>query len=147
MTKRNDERTGMTAFIRYRGGVKGDSSLVDDGSGDSPLPVVLGSHRVPAGIENALYEMEVGESRELDIPAQFGYSAYLEKEAQWFPRLEIPDGYQLKIGSVLPWTNPIDGSMRAVRVVDETDDYVKIDFNHPFAGKDLEYWVELVDLR
>ena len=71
---------------------------------------------------------------------------YDEKAAQWYLRTAIKDGYSLKKGSILVWTNPEDQSQRPARVTDATQDGVKIDMNHPFAGKTLEYWVELVDL-
>ena len=53
----------------------------------------------------------------------------------------------MKGGDFLPYTDPQNGLKKLVRVIDATEDGVKIDFNHPFAGKDLEYWVELVDLK
>lgn len=142
----NQERLGRIAYIRYRGGAQGEPDLVDDRSAGEPLAVVLGDHRIPRGIEDALFDMEVGERRELVVPSELAYGVYDEKAAQWYLRTAIEDGYSLKKGSILVWTNPEDQSRRPARVTDATKDGVKIDMNHPFAGKTLEYWVELVDL-
>lgn len=141
------ERLGMTAFIRYKGGIKGDDALIDDRSEGEPLAVKLGAHMIPQGVENAILEMEVGEQRTLDIPSELGYGVYVDKDAQWYPRSLIPRGYDMKLGDILTWTNPANQIRRLVRVTEATQDAVKIDFNHPFAGKELEYWVELVDLK
>ena len=51
------------------------------------------------------------------------------------------------MGSVLVYTRPGDGFKLPARVVDETADGIKIDLNHPFAGKELKYWIKLVDLK
>lgn len=142
----NQERLGKIAYIRYRGGAQNEPDLIDDRSTGEPLAVVIGEHRIPKGIEEALCDMEVGERRTLTIPSELGYGVYDEKAAQWYLRTAIEDGYSLKKGSILVWTNSEDQSQRPALVTDTTQDGVKIDMNHPFAGKTLEYWVELVDL-
>ena len=142
----DNERLGKIAYIRYRGGAQGEPELIDDRSKGEPLAVVIGDHRIPKGIEDALFDMKIGEKRNLVIPSELGYGVYDDKAAQWYLRTAIEDGYSLERGSILVWTNPENQSQRPARVTDVTKDGVKIDMNHPFAGKTLEYWVELVDL-
>ncbi len=139
------DRIGRTAYIRYRGGAQG-VDLVDDRSSGEPLSVVIGNGRVPPGVEEALYDMEVGESRTIEVPSEKGYGAYNVNAVQWYPRSILDKGYELRIGSVVVWNNPEDRVQRPGRVVEETKDAVKIDLNHPFAGKTLEYLIELVRL-
>jgi FKBP-type peptidyl-prolyl cis-trans isomerase 2 len=143
---RDPERIGRIAFIRYKGGARGEKVL-DDRSEGEPLAVVIGAGNIPRGIENILYELEVGESRQVEIPCELGYGEYNLNAVQWYPRAVIERGYDLKVGSVLTWTNPDDHSVIPASVVEETADNVRIDLNHPFAGKTLSYWVELVDLK
>ena len=142
---RHTDRLGRFASIRYKGGVKGEEP-VDDRSTGEPLRVLLGERQVPKGIEDALYEMEVGECRMLEIPCELGYGEYNKQGVQWHPRTLIPNGYKLEKGSVLTWTSPEDFRKMPVRVINATQDAVQFDFNHPFAGKTLEYWVQLIDL-
>lgn len=137
---------GKVACIRYKGGAKGDTMHEDCSTGE-PLMVVIGGHRVPKGIEDVLFEMDIGEQRHLEIPSELGYGAYNPKEIQWYPRVLVDNGYALKKDSVLVWTNPEDHTQRPARVIDVTQDTVQIDLNHPLAGKALEYWIELVDLK
>lgn len=139
-------RIGKVASIRYRGGVKGEEPADDHATGD-PLEIVLGDMRVPRGIEDAVLDMQVGEEREVEIPCELGYGRYQDKLVSWRPKSMVDDGYSLKIGDVVFWTNPDDGRKMPVWVTDATEDNIQLDFNHPFAGKTLVYWIELVDLK
>lgn len=140
------DRRGMTAYIRYRGGVPGEH-VFDDRMTGEPLPVKLGLHRVPKGVERALMEMEVGEARDLVIPPEEGYGESNPKLIQWYPRVLLKDGYEMKKGTLFLWHSDDGLATRPARVVEETEDNVMIDMNHPYAGKTIEYHVELVDLR
>lgn len=141
---------GMVASFYYRGTAAGyegtGERFVDDRREGEPMRAVLGAHKIPLGIEEALMEMEIGEERDLEIPAEKGYYMYNEKDVQWYPKAMLPDGYNLHIFSQLFWTNPADKNRRLATVIDETEDQVKIDLNHPFAGRDLRYWIKLIDL-
>ena len=145
------DRIGRMARILYRGGAVGDDgeldeSLIDDHSTGEPLAVRLGTSAIPKGIEQVVMEMEPGEEREVTVPSELAYGVYNPKEVQWYTRVMIPHGNELHVGSVLVYTRPADGTRLPARVIDETDDGLKIDLNHPFAGKDLKYWIKLVDL-
>jgi FKBP-type peptidyl-prolyl cis-trans isomerase 2 len=141
----NRERIGRVAHIRYKGGVKGEETVDDRWEGE-PLAVVVGEGQVPKGIENILYEMMPGEQREVEIPPELGYGNYRDEGAQWYPRTVLPSGYKLQNGSVLTWTNPVTHDTMPALVVEATKDTVRLDFNHPFAGKTLVYRIELVEL-
>jgi FKBP-type peptidyl-prolyl cis-trans isomerase 2 len=144
MTK--SDRIGCTAFIFYKGGAK-DEEILDDRSGGEPLRVVLGENAVPKGIETLLYELKVGESREVEISPEQGYGHPSPDGIQWYPRTMVRDGEQLKVGDVIACANRYDSTDALPgRVVAATDDLVQIDVNHPFAGKTLTYWVKLVEL-
>jgi FKBP-type peptidyl-prolyl cis-trans isomerase 2 len=142
----HSERIGKAAHILYKGGIKGERML-DDRSTGEPLVVVIGEGRIPKGIEEVLYEMHIGEQRQIEVPCSLGFGEHKPEGLQWYPKSVIDHGYELKVGSVLSWTNPDDHSVLPARVVEETEDNIRIDLNHPFAGKTLEYWIELVDLK
>lgn len=137
---------GKIVSIHYIGGVKGEEPL-DDNMGKAPLTVMIGDMKLPRGIELALDGMEKGEVKTVEISPDLGYGEYREELAQWYPKIMLKDGYSLKAGDFLYWTNPQDGSKVPAWVTKTTEDQAKIDFNHPFAGKTLEYRIELVDVR
>lgn len=139
-------KAGQTVYLHYRGGVRGEEP-VDDRSTGEPLVVVLGDLRLPRGIEEAVMEMDPGQECTIEISPERGYGRYQERLVQWYPKPMLKDGYSLKIGDVLFYSNPEDGSRQPGFVTDLTQDAARIDFNHPFAGKTLEYWIRLEDVR
>lgn len=138
-------RQGQIAYIRYEGGVYGEKPV--DRHMEEPLAVVIGMGRVPLGVEKALRVLEVGESVRLVIPPEEGYGEAFDKYVKWYPRAVIPHGYDIKEGTFIMWESADGLAKRPTYVAEATDDAVKLDMNHPFAGKTLEYWVELVDLK
>lgn len=136
---------GKVVGIHYRGGIKGEEPI-DENMDRNPLTVMIGDMKIPRGIELALDGMEEGESKTIEIPPELGYGEYQDNLAQWYPKIMLKDGYSLKEGDFLFWTNPQDQSKAPAWVTETTDDQVKIDFNHPFAGKTLEYQINLVNV-
>lgn len=136
---------GKVVSIHYRGGIKGEEPI-DENMGRDPLTVMIGDMKIPRGIELALDGMEEGESKTIEIPPELGYGEYQDNLAQWYPKIMLKDGYSMKEGDFLYWTNPQDQSKAPAWVTETTDDQVKIDFNHPFAGKTLEYQINLVNV-
>ena len=138
-------RNGKLAYIRYKGGILGERPM--DDRMDEPLAVRIGAGRVVKGIDDALQVLEVGESVTLVIPPEEGYGDANPKLVNWYPRSMIPHGYEIKKDTMIMWESADGLAKRPVMVVDATKDAVKIDTNHPYAGRTLEYWVELVDLK
>lgn len=136
---------GSVVHILYKGGELG-GEILDDHSEGEPLVVMLGDMKLPKGIEEALIGMEVGEEKQIEVPPHLGYGEYQEDLAQWYPKQMLDQGYTLKVGDVMFYRNE-DGSRQPTFVTEVTEDTAKIDFNHPFAGKTLDYWVKLVGLE
>lgn len=137
---------GSTVWIRYKGGVEGQAPRDDRSEGD-PVRFVLGMSSLPRGIEEAIMTLGKGEAKTFKIPPKMGYGELQEKYMEWHPRPLLERGYELKKGSMLFWRNPEDGTKMPAWVREEKQDIVLIDFNHPFAGETLEYWIELVDYK
>ncbi|MFB6204120.1 MAG: peptidylprolyl isomerase [Candidatus Nanohaloarchaea archaeon] len=103
-----------------------------------PIPVLVGYEYVIPGFEEEIEDMEVDEEREFTVPAEKGYGerdsdmveTYPEKEFQR-QDVNVRVGEQVMIGR------------RRGKVVSKGSGRVKIDFNHPLAGKDLDYWVHV----
>lgn len=139
----NPVHVGSVVHILYKGGVLGEEVL-DDRSQGEPLVVMIGDMKLPRGIEEALIGMEAGQEKTVEVPPKLGYGEYQEALAQWYPKHMVDQGYTLQVGDVMFYTNPNDGNKQPAFVVETTQDNVKLDFNHPFAGKTLEYWIKLV---
>ena len=139
------EYLGKSALVRWKGGALGEE-IVDDCSTGEPECIALGAGEVPRGLEEAIYDMEIGEQRDVVIPA---FKAYGERDPAGvvkYLRSFLADGFDLHVGDLVAWEHPISHKNVPVCVVGENDYEVIIDFNHPLAGKDLAYWLELVDI-
>ena len=89
--------------------------------------------------------MEVGESKVVQIPAELAYGEYRPEGVLEVNRTEIPPDLQLEVGIRLQATQE-DGRRVDMQIIALGDDTVTLDANHPLAGKDLTFDVEVVEI-
>jgi FKBP-type peptidyl-prolyl cis-trans isomerase SlyD len=142
----NTHQTGRNRVrINYRGSFV-DGTVFYDNKNGNPIEVVVGSRSLPGARDKALAEMKVGEEQTLTIPKAYGEYHPDAVQAK-VPRYKIPNGDQLEEGMELMWTSPANPLNPVPTKVLRADKFtVDLDFNHPLAGKDLVYWVKLVEL-
>jgi FKBP-type peptidyl-prolyl cis-trans isomerase SlyD len=119
--------------------------VVDSNVGEKPLEFIGNTGQIIPGLEKAIQEMEVGEERVVQVPAQEAYGEYNPDLQETLPREQFA-GIDLEKGMVLYGQAP-DGHVIAVRVKDFNDHSVTIDYNHPLAGEDLTFNVKLISQR
>jgi FKBP-type peptidyl-prolyl cis-trans isomerase 2 len=139
---KNNSQFGKCALVHWKGGVQGEEPI-DDRSQGEPVRIILGAGQVCPGIEDALSEMKPGEERVVVVPPEQAYGRHDPDGVQVYPRTMLPSGYELNVGDVFAWTNPASGQQIPVRVIEAQEDSVKVDFNHPFADKTIEYWLRI----
>lgn len=110
-----------------------------------PLTVLFGAQNIIPGLENRMEGMEVGEKRTIEVPASEAYGEKNPELVQKVPR-EYFQGIELEKGMPLQAQTP-DGQIINMIVVDFDDNEVTVDMNHPLAGKDLVFEVEVVNVR
>lgn len=142
------EYNGCSALVFYHGGARGEDEIEDHTprTQEEPEEILLGSGEVPPGVSEVLYDMAIGEERRAVIPCEKAYGRHDPDGVQRYPRTGIPGGDGLEEGTVFAWRHPVSGRDVPVVCTGATEDTVVIDFNHPLAGKDLEYWFKLVDV-
>lgn len=133
---------GDTVHIHYTGRLD-DGTVFDSSEGREPLEFVLGSGQVIPGFDDAVTGMEVGDSKTVTIPADRAYGAKKEELILDFPRTELPEGIDPEVGHHLQMSTP-DGQAFQVEVVGTSPEGIVLDANHPLAGKDLTFHIELV---
>lgn len=103
-----------------------------------PIKVLVGARHVIPGLDDALAEMDAGEERTVEVAAARAFGERDSDAIETFPKREF-DEYDVepRRGLVVE----IDG--RRGKIVSATSGRVRVDFNHPLAGKDLEYDVEV----
>jgi peptidylprolyl isomerase len=138
-------KQGETVAVHYTGTL--DSGEVFDSSrGRDPLEFKLGAGQVIPGFERAVEGLAVGESREIRLDPADAYGEpqdelLIDVPAEQFPADAEPEvGHQVQV-QVAP------GDNRVARIAEVRQDAVRLDLNHPLAGKALTFDVELVAVR
>lgn len=135
---------GDTVRIHYTGRLT-DGTEFDSSSGREPLEFQLGSGQIIKGLDDQVQGMSVGEKETVTVPADAAYGPHRAEGIQSVPRTQIPDGVDTSLGARLQATGG-DGQTMTLTVVDTSDDTITVDANHPLAGKDLVFDVELIEV-
>lgn len=137
-------KTGDTVKVHYTGTLA-DNTEFDSSRDGEPLEFTIGQNMVIPGFENGVVGMETGESKKVAIPAEDAYGPYNTELVAVVPRSQVPPELEISLGMVLQVRSTEGGIARAlVRDISETD--VTLDLNHPLAGQDLTFEIELVEI-
>lgn len=137
-------KEGDTVHIHYTGTLT-DGETFDTSEGRDPLEFTVGSGQIIPGLEAAIPGMTEGDTKTVQIPADQAYGAHNPEAQQSVPRGDIPDDIPLDLGTRLQVQTP-QGQVMPVTVVGVTEEEVTLDANHPLAGKDLTFEIELVKI-
>ena len=130
--------------IHYEGTLS-DGSVFDSSEGQEPLEFVFGVGMLIPGLEAGLEGMAEGETATIEVSAEDAYGPREDQAVQPIPRGEIDPEIELEEGMQLVGQSP-QGPM-IVTVLEFDDETVMIDFNHPLAGEDLTFEIEVVSIR
>src|SRR5690606_29382686 len=134
-----------TVKLHYTG--KLDNGQVFDSSLErEPLEVKLGEGRLIPGFEKGLVDMKVNEKKTITIPKEEAYGEVLQELFQKVPIENLPTEIKPEVGMGLVTQNP-DGSERQLRVSDVKEDFIIVDANHPLAGQDLTFELEVLEIK
>ncbi len=134
---------GKTVKVHYKGTLE-DGSVFDSSEDRDPIEFEIGSGMLLPGFENTVAEMEVDETRTVNIPSKEAYGDVNDEMVGEIPRSNLPDDIEPEVGMVLSMQSP-DGDM-PVRVVAVDEENLTLDANHPLAGKDLTFELTLVEI-
>ncbi|ADI15531.1 FKBP-type peptidyl-prolyl cis-trans isomerase [Truepera radiovictrix] len=137
-------KQGDTVRVHYRGTLA-DGREFDASFGREPLEFTLGAGEVIAGFDKAVTGLAPGQSRTAHISADEAYGPHREEMVLEVPRDNFPDGITPEAGQQLELTHE-DGQRIPVLVTAVSEASVTLDANHPLAGHDLTFEVELVEI-
>lgn len=135
---------GMVVTLDYT--LQVDGEVVDSSKDGRPIQFIQGQEHIIPGLERELYGMRLGEEREVIIPPEAGYGPVEPEAGMDVPRREFPPEIPLEIGTEVQLRTR-DGEIINARIDSIGPEIVRLDFNHPLAGKELHFNVRVIDLR
>jgi peptidylprolyl isomerase len=137
-------KEGDTITLRYKGSLD-DGMVFDSSEGGQPLSFKVGGGQVIQGFDDGVRGMEVGGTRQINIPADQAYGEYHEELVTVLPRTAFPPDVTPAIGLGFELELPSGESM-PVRIIDVEGDEITLDANHLLAGEALHFDVLLVSI-
>jgi FKBP-type peptidyl-prolyl cis-trans isomerase SlyD len=125
--------------------VKVEGNVVDSNVNKEPLEFTFGTGQIIPGLESRIADMSEGEEASIVVPANEAYGEYNEEAIQKLPKEQF-DGIELSAGLQLQGQGP-DGNPIQVVVKEILDNEVVIDFNHPLAGKELNFNINILSVK
>jgi len=120
--------------------------VIDTTENKGAFSFISGANQILPKLEEKIGSMLIGSKKDVKLSAEEAYGVYDEKAIQKVEKSTFPDDATVEVGMGFV-ANSQDGHPMPFRVAAVEENEVTIDFNHPLAGKDLEFNVHLVDIR
>jgi FKBP-type peptidyl-prolyl cis-trans isomerase 2 len=117
-----------------------DKTVADSTKGGPPFSYIQGKQEIIPGLEKALAGLKAGDKKNVTISAAEAYGPYDEKKKVEVPKKNVPP--DVKVGTKLRAANGMEA-----KVIELKKDSVVVDVNHPLAGKDLTFDVNIVNVE
>ncbi|MGD1867222.1 MAG: peptidylprolyl isomerase [Phormidesmis sp.] len=137
-------KSGDTVRVHYTGTLN-NGQIFDSSKDRAPLEFTLGTGMVIAGFDAAVTGLEPGETTTKTIPVVEAYGEYNADMVADIEKANIPADFELEVGQRLEMQVP-DGDAMAVTITEIKGETVTLDGNHPLAGQDLTFELELVEI-
>ena len=131
--------------VHYTGKLS-DGQVFDSSLEREPLEVKLGQGSLIPGFEKGLLDMEPKEKKTIVIAKEEAYGENRKELFQSVKKSDLPKDLEPKVNMALMATNP-DGTEKQLRVAEVNEDEIVVDANHPLAGEDLTFELELVEIK
>jgi len=135
-------KEGDTVRISYTGTLN-DGTVFDSSEGRDPLEFTIGSGQIIPGLDTAMPGMAVGEKKRVEIGVMQAYGPAHADRVIEVPLDQLPADIPREVGITLAMQGE-DGQQMPVRVTAVSDTKITLDANHPLAGQDLVFDIELV---
>jgi peptidylprolyl isomerase len=137
-------KTGDTVKVYYTGKLK-DGTIFDSSIDSEPLEFKIGDGRIIPGFENALIWLKGGDSVSVSIEADDAYGQYDKGLVQDINKDQLPEGLDPQVGQRLE-AHQSDGRKVPVIVSEINESSITLDANHPLAGEELFFEIELIEI-
>lgn len=122
-----------------------DGKVADTSAGRGPLEYTHGAGMIIPGLEKELAGMKVGEKKTVTVKPEEGYGPVREDAIKRVPKEAVSNAGDLKVGDMVGASNGEHTFRAIVKEIGEKD--ITLDFNHPLAGKELVFDVEIKEIN
>ena len=137
-------KTGDTVKVHYTGKLK-DGTVFDTSADREPLEFKIGERKLIPDFEEAVVGMEPGDSKSIEIAAENAYGAHNKDMVMVVERKDIPEGLDPQVNQRLQ-VQQQSGQSFVVTVTEVSEASITLDGNHPLAGKDLTFDIQLTEI-
>ncbi|MFB0911195.1 MAG: peptidylprolyl isomerase [Flavobacterium sp.] len=134
-----------TVKVHYVGKLS-DGQVFDTSEGKEPLEFTLGQGKLIAGFEKGLIDMKINEKKTITISKEEAYGESREDLIQEVDKSQLPEDITPEVGMGLV-SKSADGNEMNLLIVEVKESTIVIDGNHPLAGKELTFDLEVVDIQ
>lgn len=135
---------GSTVKVHYTGTLE-DGEVFDSSVSREPLQFTMGQGQLIPGFEKAIIGLKVGDKTTTTIPAAEAYGEHNPQMEIKVTRAQLPEDLEPEIGMQLQLNQP-NGQPIPCIITNVEGDEITIDANHPLAGKDLTFEIEVVEI-
>lgn len=135
---------GQKRVLAFNYTLKDSKGQILDSSTEGPMAFLEGAGQIIPALEEQIKDMAAGDKKNIKLKAAEAYGVHDEKMTMKVPKDELAH-LQMEVGGFLQLN--LGESMRVVRIAEISEKEVTLDGNHPLAGQDLEFDIEMIETR
>jgi len=140
----SEAKSGDTVRINYTGKLT-DGTQFDSSEGREPLEFQVGSGQIISGLDREVEGMKIGDKQTVTVAAEEAYGPHDPAKVQQVPRTALPPELEPQEGMQLQAQTPQGGQVTLI-VTTVGEQEITVDANHPLAGKDLVFEIEMIEI-
>jgi peptidylprolyl isomerase len=137
---------GNSLKVHYVGTLNDGTEFDNSYKRGEPIEFEVGSGQLIKGFDEGVMGMSQGEKKTINIPAAEAYGEYNEMATQYIEKTNFPEDFQFELGLQVQGQDNMGRPIQAI-IKEVRDNDVLLDFNHPLAGQELNFEVEVVEIN
>ena len=137
---------GNAVKLHYKGTFPDGEVFDSSWDRGETMNILVGQGRLIKGFESALLGMTEGETKTINLTAEEAYGPVIPEAIVSVPKEAFPENFAFEEGVTVQGSNK-NGSPVMAKIIEFDDQVVKLDHNHPLAGKDINFEIELVKIE
>ena len=142
----NKVNSGNTVSVHYTGTLNDGSTFDSSYDRGNPISFTIGNGQMIEGFETNILGMTLGEKKKFTITSDKAYGPHISEAVHSIPKTNFPDDFDFTPGLMVTGSQGDDRPVVG-KILEEKGDSVVLDFNHPMAGQDLTFEVEVINLE